>query len=183
MPTLVIRKNPPDLSAQRRRRLRRIALVALGCLAILLVWLASRQVSSRSVAGPGNPTTSPTAGSAQSAAPTPSAATSFAAPTPSAISVPIATSATTAVAAMQSVIDQGAAAGLISQTAASQLTALLADLGNTLGKGNRHTAVSRFKDLTDQVANLTASGDITGAAITAVDQALAQLAPYINLHD
>jgi hypothetical protein len=84
---------------------------------------------------------------------------------------------------MQSVIGQGVAAGLISQAATSQLTSLLADLANTLGKGNRHAAVSRFNDLTDQVANLTASGDITGAGITAVNQALAQLAPYINLRD
>jgi serine/threonine-protein kinase len=188
--TRVLPAIPESVVPTRRRPWARRRAVVAGILlaAVALGALLGLQRHSAAQAAVGPATGAPTrvATPTPSGPPSPPAQTPTTSPAPSAptaLLVPAATTAAGAVDAARAVVRAGAAAGLISSSAASRLFDSLDAVQSALHKGHGKSVDARIQDLTDLVRTLTDSGTITGAAVTALHQALTQLSQLAAPHD
>lgn len=157
--------------------------VATGILCVslvLVVVLALQHLGTADKSSASTPAASASASTSTVATPTPSIASS-APVTP--IDVPTATTAGGALTALRSVIEAGQAAGLVSPSAASQLSQTADDIANALDRGHGKPTRPKIGALQDLVQTLTDQGQIQGSALSAINQAVEQLSALISQKD
>jgi serine/threonine protein kinase len=168
----------PTQGLPRRRRHTAVAVIAAAALVVVasFVALGLGQRLGGSDARSSTPLAGPTAAKSLTATPVvhPATPTASLAPSPS-LTVTRATSFTSALDAARAVIRDGQTAHLIDPAAAGQLLDAVNALGRSSDQRHGKSTQSRIGDLTDLVGRLSAQGLITGDAVTALDQAVAQL--------
>jgi serine/threonine protein kinase len=155
-----------------------VATGILGAALVLLVVLALQHMGAAARSSASTP--SPSASTATSPVTTP---TSASPPTETPIAVPTATTASSALTALRSVIAAGQAAGLVSPSAASQLSQAAGDIANALDKGHGKPERPKIGALQDLVRTLADQGQIQGSALSAINQAVDQLSRLISHKD
>jgi eukaryotic-like serine/threonine-protein kinase len=153
------------------------ALLAVGALATLL-GLDVGSPAASSARSP-SPSATPTRSSAVPAAPVVGPGTPTPTlPTPVAIAVPPATSFSSAIDAVRTVIGAGQAAQLVDPAAAAQLMDAVNEVARSTDRGHGKSTASKVRDLTALVGTLSTQGLVTGDAVRALDQAVAQLSSW-----